>query len=138
MGNRVKIIRRLSLLLCVVALASCATAPESPKAPEPNKYVVFFPPTVTSLTSEAREIVVKAAAHAKEINPAYVQLAGYIGDGPTARTDKGLTERRYAAVEEVLSAQGVDPKLYLRVPLADEVPLPATAVRRVEIYLIAR
>ncbi|HEY1288723.1 MAG TPA: hypothetical protein VGF58_10400 [Burkholderiales bacterium] len=133
-----KVVRCLSLLLCAFVLVSCATAPESAKAPEPNKYVVFFPPTVTSLTPEAREIVVRAATHAKEMNPAYVQLAGYIGDGPTARTDKGLTERRYAAVEEALSAQGLDPKLYLRVPLADEVPLPATAVRRVEIYLIAR
>lgn len=125
------------MLLCAVALAACEMTAPAP-APEPNKYVVFFPPTVTSLTPEALEIAVRAAAHAKEMNPAYVQLAGYIGDGPTARTDKGLTERRYAAVEEAMTAQGVDPKVFLRVPLVDETPLPATAVRRVEIYLIAR
>jgi len=126
------------LLLCAFALGACETPAPAPKPPEPNKYVVFFPPSVTSLTPEAREIALKAAKHAKEINPAYIQLAGYIGDGPTARTDKGLTERRYAAVAEVLTTAGLDPKLFLRVPLVDEIPLPATAVRRVEIYLIER
>jgi hypothetical protein len=135
----VKLLGRASLFLSLLALAACAPEPPpAPTAPEPNKYVVFFPPTVTSLTPPAHEIVLKAAAHAKEISPAYIQLAGYIGDGPTARTDKGLTERRYAAVEEVLAAQGLDRKLFLRVPLADLTPLPATAVRRVEIYLIER
>ena len=131
-------LRKPSLFLCVLALAACETTAPEPKAPEPNKYVVFFPPTATTLTAEAKEIVLKAGTHAKEMSPAYIQLAGYIGDGPTARTDKGLTERRYAAVEEVLAAQGLDPKLFLRVPLVDDTPLPATAVRRVEIYLIAR
>jgi len=134
----VKALQKLSLFLCILALAACETMKPAPKPEEPSKYVVFFPPSATSLTPEGREIVAKAAAHAKEMNPAYVQLAGYIGDGPTARTDKGLTERRYAAVEEAMTAQGLDPKLYLRVPLVDEIPLPATAVRRVEIYLIAR
>ena len=127
------------LLVGALALAACATEPPpAPTAPEPNKYIVFFPASVTALTPPAREIVLKAAEHAKEMNPAYIQLAGYIGDGPTARTDKGLTERRYAAVEEVLAAQGLDRTLFLRVPLADLTPLPATAVRRVEIYLIER
>jgi outer membrane protein OmpA-like peptidoglycan-associated protein len=134
----VKVVQKISLLLCVVALAGCGMMAPEPNAPEPNKYVVFFPPAATSLTPEAREIAVRAAKHAKEMNPAYVQLAGYIGNGPTARTDRGLTERRYAAVEEVLTAEGLDPKVFLRVPLVDETPLPATAVRRVEIYLVGR
>lgn len=129
--------RTLSLLLGI--LAGCATEPmPAAEAPEPNKYIVFFPPRVTSLTPEAREIALQAAQHAKEMNPAYIQLAGYIGDGPTARIDKDLTERRFAAVEEVLSAEGLDPKVFLRVPLVDDTPLPATALRRVEIYLIER
>src|SRR5678809_1362388 len=93
-GDRVRIVRYLRLFMCALALAACETTAPAPKPEEPSKYVVFFPPSATSLTPEAREIVVKAAAHAKEMNPAFVQLAGYIGDGPTARTDKGLTERR--------------------------------------------
>jgi outer membrane protein OmpA-like peptidoglycan-associated protein len=133
----VKVPAKLGLFICILAFAACATE-SVPTLPEPNKYVVFFPAGATSLTPEAREIVLKAAGHAKEMNPAYVQLAGYIGNGPTARTDRGLTERRYAAVEEALTAQGIDPKVFLRVPLVDETPLPATAVRRVEIYLIGR
>jgi hypothetical protein len=130
----VKAARHVALLLvCVLALGACAAG----APPGPNKFIVFFPYNETALTPEMRAIVDKAAARAQALKAAHVQLAGYIGNGPTARTDKGLTEKRFAAVEEALAADGIDAKLFLRTPLLDETALPATAVRRVEIYVIA-
>jgi OmpA-OmpF porin, OOP family len=115
-----------------------ASETEAPGRNETRSYVVFFGYNATALTPIARDIVVQAATNAKAVKPARIDLGGYIGQGPTARTDSALTQRRFAAVEELLVAEGIDPKLFAHVPLVDEVPLPATAVRRVEIHLVER
>jgi outer membrane protein OmpA-like peptidoglycan-associated protein len=125
----------------MLALGACAVGSgetgETDRS-ETRSYVVFFGYESTTLTPTAREIVVQAATHAKSMKPARIDLGGYLGQGPTARTDSALTARRFAAVEEVLEAEGVDRTLFAHVPLVDEVPLPATAVRRVEIHLVEK
>ena len=126
-------------LVCALALDACAGVEKDPETdPETDSYIVFFAYNATALTPDAHEIVVKAATHAKAMKPARIELGGYLGQGPTARTDSALTQRRFAAVEDTMAAEGVDAKLFARVPIADEFPLPATAVRRVEIHLIER
>jgi outer membrane protein OmpA-like peptidoglycan-associated protein len=125
--------RKLGLvLLSALVLSACATARN-----ETRTYIVFFAYDTAALTPEARNIVVQAAANAKAVKAVRIDLGGYVGQGPTARTDGALTARRFATVEDTLAAQGVDRRLFARVPLMDEVQLPATAVRRIEIRLIA-
>ena len=125
--------RKLGLLLLVaLVLAACATAKN-----ETRTYIVFFAYNTAALTPESRNIVVQAAANAKAVKPVRIDLGGYIGQGPTSRTDGALTALRFDTVEGILAAEGIDRRLFARVPLMDEVPLPATAVRRIEIRLIA-
>ena len=101
-----------------------------------RNYIVFFAYDTATLTPDARDIVVQAAANVKAVKPVRIDLGGYLGQGPTARTDSALTERRFAAVEDTLAAEGINRRLFAHVPLMDDVPLPATAVRRIEIRLI--
>jgi len=127
------------VLLCALALSGCETAPnETRNSSEARTYIVFFAYDSAALTPDARDIVLRAAAGAKAAQPARIELGGYIGQGPTARTDSALTARRFAAVEDTLAAEGIDRKLFAQMPLVDEIPLPATAVRRIEIHLIEK
>lgn len=127
------------VLLCALAMSGCATDPnEAGNSNEARNYIVFFPYDADTLTPDARDIVLRAAAMAKAMKPARIELGGYIGQGPTARTDSALTARRFAAVEDTLAAEGIDRRLFVQMPLVDEIPLPATAVRRIEIHLIEK
>jgi outer membrane protein OmpA-like peptidoglycan-associated protein len=101
-------------------------------------YVVFFHYDDAVLTPDARRIVDAAAAGARDTHPTVIELAGYT-EKTAMPGSRRFAEPRFAAVADALMADGVNPQLLARVPLADaEEALPATADRRVEIRLINR
>ena len=124
---------RMGLLLALtLLLAGCATRGEIPQ-----QYQVFFNFDSAELTEDTRTIVRQAAANAKLSMPARIILAGYTGLGADARTDDRLATQRFVVVEEALVAEGIDRAILSRSALVDPIPLPATAVRRIEIHFAA-
>jgi outer membrane protein OmpA-like peptidoglycan-associated protein len=121
-----------ALVLAALVLTGCATAP----AEVPQLYTVYFNFDSAALTEESLPIVRTAAANAKTVLPARIELAGYTGLEADARTDDRLANQRFAAVENALMAEGIDRGILARTPLVDPIPLPATAVRRIEIRFI--
>jgi OOP family OmpA-OmpF porin len=118
-----------SFLAVAALLAGCATGP----AQAPERYIVFFNFDSAELSADSRAVVREASEHARRTPAAPVELAGYTGREPDARTDDQLALQRFTAVENAMAADGVDRARLRRVALMDETPLPATAVRRIEI-----
>jgi OOP family OmpA-OmpF porin len=116
----------------LLALSGCAGM----SADVPRTYIVFFNFNAVTLSADAQTVVQQAAAAAKSLKPKQIVLAGYSGRGEDARTAAPVAEKRFVAVETALTADGIDAALLSRVTVMDEVPLPATAARRVEIRLI--
>jgi len=99
-------------------------------------YIVFFRFDSAALTPDARKVVDDAAASIRDTRPSTVELAGYT-DTTAIASSRHFAEPRFAAVAEALIADGIDPKLLVRVPLPEsEALLSATADRRVEIRLV--
>jgi len=119
----------------VLAAAGCkAPAPSKPNVPQ--TYVLFFRFDSADLTPEARAIVDQAAAGIKIAKPSTVGIAGFADKAGTKAYNQHLSERRIDAVEKALTADGIDPKLFLKIPLGESEPLAEpTADRRVEIRL---
>jgi outer membrane protein OmpA-like peptidoglycan-associated protein len=117
----------LLTLFVTVVLAGCMTTPP------PDRFIVFFNYDSSQLSPEARVVVTEAADAARRTAPAPIQLAGYTGREPNARTDDDLAAQRFRTVEEALVMAGVDRARLSRVGLPEEAQLPATAVRRIEI-----
>ena len=115
-------------------LAGCKTAPPKPAAPQ--NYILFFRFDSADLSPDARAIVDQAAAGIKALKPSTVGIAGFSDKVGTKGYNQHLAERRIATVEGALTADGVDPKLYLKIPLGDSEPvIGGTGDRRVEIRL---
>jgi outer membrane protein OmpA-like peptidoglycan-associated protein len=128
-GARILKAMRATLLavLMTVVLAGCMTTPP------PDRFIVFFNFDSAQLSPEARVVVTQAADAARRTAQSPIQLAGYTGLEPNARTDDTLAAQRFRTVEEALVAAGVERARLSRVGLPEEAQLPATAVRRIEI-----
>ncbi|HLG90299.1 MAG TPA: OmpA family protein [Alphaproteobacteria bacterium] len=125
-----------AILLAGLALAGCKTAPRT--AEVPRNYLLFFRFDSADLSPDARRIVDQAAAGIKVLKPSTVGIAGFTDKVGTPGYNQHLAERRIAAVEAALTADGIDPKLFLTIPLGDSEPVVGgTGDRRVEIRLAA-
>jgi hypothetical protein len=100
--------------------------------PSQDFFVLFFVPGTVRLAPEAEQIVRQAAANARAARVSRIVIA-IPSDTPGGMT---LVEGRRTAVENILSAQGTDPKLYSTVPLAAAGAAPRGAIDRAEIRLV--
>lgn len=105
----------------------------------PPNYIAFFRYDSAELTPTARQIVDQAAAAAKSMPATKIEIAGYLDSAAAAPENRRLSEPRFKVVEQALIVDGIDPRLLVRVQLADsEAALPATGDRRIEIWLIGK
>ena len=128
---------RLGLLAVALMLAGCnMMKPASGPAPMPRTYLVFFHQWNATLTPEAKTIVDQASAKVKEQKPSTVTIAGYTDNVGTAEENKHIAEQRIQTVKDAMVQDGVDPNLFLRIPLgpADDTA-GKTGDRRIEIRL---
>ncbi len=121
------------VLVCVLGLAAFAT---TAAAELPRRYKVFFTYNSVELSPAALDVIERAAWNAATLQTAHIEISGYTGHEENTRTRPGLAAQRYAAVEDALAVRGVDRALFTRVALSDEIPLPAVAVRRIEIRFV--
>ena len=130
------------MAVAVLGLAACNHLemghPPSSTAETAPVYIVFFHFDSTVLTPVGQQIIAQAAKSALATKPRKIEIAGYTEASAPPATKK-FAEPRFKAVEAALVADGVDPGLLSRAPLADqEAALPSTGDRRVEIRLIDR
>jgi outer membrane protein OmpA-like peptidoglycan-associated protein len=131
---------RIGFLAAILMLAGCTmmkpqhTAASVPMAPQ--TYLLFFHQWSPTLTPEAKMIVDQASAKAKATQPSTVAVAGYTDTVGSAEDNKRLAEGRVKIVQDAMIADGVDPKLFLAIPLgpADDTA-GMTGDRRIEIRL---
>lgn len=136
--------KRLFLLLSLLAMAACAhqEAPPPPAAPPPppppppveHSFNVYFENGSANLTPEAHQIVEAAAAEFKAGPPVPVQVVGYASTVGSAALNQRLSQQRAQNVAAALTAGGV-PQSSITVSGAGETTAaesPAHA-RRVEI-----
>ena len=101
----------------------------------PENYIVFFAFNSAQLDETAQGVISQAAEDALNNQPSTIEISGFTGEGPNARTSAQIANQRYAAVAEALSARGLDSSLFARGELMDEASVPDAAVRRIEIRL---
>ncbi|MEE8438884.1 MAG: OmpA family protein [Micropepsaceae bacterium] len=101
----------------------------------PQSYIVFFAFNSAVLDETAQSVIAQAADDALRYQPTMIEIAGFSGEGPNARTSSQIADLRYAAVAEALTARGLDASLFARGELMDEANIPDAAVRRIEIRL---
>jgi outer membrane protein OmpA-like peptidoglycan-associated protein len=132
---------RLGLILAALALAGCTTAHHKQTARAQSegtatKFILFFHPWSYQLTPEAQVIVNHAAQVVKDTNPSTVAVAGYTDSVGTPADNERLAKQRVASVQDAMIANGVDPKLFLSIPLGPpEDTAGMTGDRRIEIRL---
>ncbi len=132
---------RVGLIVAMLALAGCSTmhhqqaaAPKT--ASPPTKLILFFHPWSPELTPEAKVIVDHAAQIVKETGPSTVTVAGYTDTDGSAADNQKLAIQRVKTVQDAMIADGVDPKLFLTIPLGPpEDTAGMTGDRRIEIRL---
>jgi outer membrane protein OmpA-like peptidoglycan-associated protein len=120
------------LTMLALGLAACA----KPPSPQPQVYLLFFHPASAALTPEASTIIGQAVAAVKTHHPGTVAVAGYADSFGAPAQNKALAEQRVKIVRDAMVAQGVDPKLFLSIPLGpanDDAGAPGD--RRIEIRL---
>ncbi len=122
---------RSLVVAAFLPLAACALFRGVEDLPE--NYIVFFAYDSAELDAAARDVVEQASADLRRFNPVSITLAGNMADQPAAQVSAEMSQRRFAAVEEALVAEGVNPALFGRTALAEEPGLPADAIRRIEI-----
>jgi outer membrane protein OmpA-like peptidoglycan-associated protein len=98
--------------------------------------LIFFHPWSADLTPVAKDIVDQTAAKIKDTKPSTVTIAGYTyHDGP-ARDDMVLATQRVDTVRKALIADGIDPGLFLDIPIGPATDdAGKTGDRRIEIRL---
>ncbi len=112
-----------------------ATRPASPPPLPPPKqdlFVLFFVPGTARLAPEAEQIVKQAAGSVQQSKVARIEIA------VPADTPGGvrLKEGRLTAIQNVLSAAHVDPKLYTGRDLENLTDRVPGATDRAEIRLV--
>ena len=118
--------RAIFLLLLAPLLSNCMTAPRMPAV-----FAVFFVPGTTDLTTDAQEIVREAARSATEQRASKIDVAVPV-DAPGV----SLTEGRFTAIQNVLSASGIDSGLLQRGSLSATAAMLPGAADRAEIRLV--
>jgi outer membrane protein OmpA-like peptidoglycan-associated protein len=131
---------RMGFVAALLVLAGCTMMkPQHAPAPvpmPPQTYLLFFHQWSPALTPEAKVVVDQASAKAKDSHPSTVAIAGYTDNVGTPEENKRLAEGRVRTVRDAMIADGVDPKLFLDIPLgpADDTA-GMTGDRRIEIRL---
>ena len=130
---------RIGFLAAMLMLAGCTMMKPQHAAPvpmSPQTYLLFFHQWSPALTPEAKTIVDQASAKAKATQPSTVTVAGYTDTVGSPEDNKRLAEGRVKTVQDAMIADGVDPKLFLKMPLgpADDTA-GMTGDRRIEIRL---
>ena len=130
---------RIGFLAAMLMLAGCTMMKPQHAAPvpmSPQTYLLFFHQWSPTLTPEAKAIVDQASAKAKATQPSTVTVAGYTDTVGSPEDNKRLAEGRVKTVQDAMIADGVDPKLFLKMPLgpADDTA-GMTGDRRIEIRL---
>ena len=124
--------RRLFVLsFLVIALQGCSTLRDSSNH---DFFVMFFSSGKVQLSPEARDIVQEAAASANAQKPSKIEIAV----PPDAPGGAPLFEARVAAIENVLSAEGADPKRFAHRPLSKTETAVPGAGGRAEIRIVQR
>jgi outer membrane protein OmpA-like peptidoglycan-associated protein len=130
---------RMGFVVAVLALAGCSMMkPMAGKAPasKAQTMLVFFHPWSADLPPEAKGIIDQAAAEIKAKHPSTVAVAGYTYNDASPADNLRLATQRVKAVQDALIADGVDPKLFLSLPLgAPDDSVGKTGDRRTEIRL---
>ncbi|MGY9107580.1 MAG: hypothetical protein ACKVG0_13850, partial [Alphaproteobacteria bacterium] len=129
------------LLAAILPLGGCAGIGAVGSAPPevgevPRNYIVFFAFNSAALDDTAQGVIPQAADDALQFQPTIIEIAGFSGEGPNARTGPQIANQRFTAVEEALVASGLDGALFERVDLMDGANLSDVAIRRVEIRLV--
>lgn len=124
-------LRRFVAGVVLILLAGCGTFRAAAPLP-PDHYVVFFAPRTAQLASDAQEIVREAAAAAKLRKASRIEIAV----PPAVPGGSNVVEDRYTAIQNIISASGGAPGLYIRVVLtSDAMALPGGG-DRAEIRLL--
>ena len=128
---------RMGFLVAILALAGCAMMkPKAADVPMPRTYLLFFHQWSPALTPEAKTIIDQASAKILEKKPSTVAVVGYTDNVGPAEDNKRLAEERVQTVKKAMIADGVDPKLFLSIPLgATDDTAGMTGDRRIEIRL---
>ena len=130
---------RIGLLAAMAILAGCTMMQAkhaAGPAPMPKTYILFFHPWDNGLTPEAKVIVDQASAKVKETNPSTVAVAGYTDNDGSAKDNWRLANQRVRTVRDAMVADGIDPKLFLDLPLGTpDDTAGMTGDRRIEIRL---
>ncbi|MBA4759884.1 OmpA family protein, partial [Sphingosinicella sp.] len=83
------------------------TVPPPPPPPTPGPFIVFFDFDKSDITTDAADILNRAAQAYKETGQASVTLAGHADAAGPADYNVGLSQRRADAVRKYLVGQGV-------------------------------
>ena len=131
---------RMGFLVVAVLLAGCTMMkPKHDAAPVAMKtqiFILFFHPWDNALTPDAKVIVDQASAKVKETSPSTVAVAGYTDNDGSANDNWRLANQRVKTVRDAMIADGVDPKLFLDLPLGTpDDSAGMTGDRRIEIRL---
>ncbi len=121
--------RAIIALILVGALASCAIFRPAPRQ---DFFVAFFVPGTIELTPEAIQIVQQAAATARSGRLSKIKI-GVPTDAPGGIP---LVEGRITAIQNILSASGANPMLYMRAPVSAAAAMIEGAANRAEIRLV--
>ena len=131
---------RMGLLAAMVILAGCTMMKPrhaaTSVAMKNQTFLVFFHPWDNALTPEAKVIVDQASAKIRETAPTTVAVAGYTDNDGSAKDNWHLARQRVNTVRDAMIADGVDPKLFLDLPLGTpDDTAGMTGDRRIEIRL---
>jgi outer membrane protein OmpA-like peptidoglycan-associated protein len=123
----------VGLIVLALALSGCMHKHSGEQA---TVMLAFFHPWSADLTPEAKVVVDQAAAKIKDTKPSTVTIAGYTYNDADPEANRRLATQRVAAVRNALISDGIDPKLFLDIPVgAPKESTSMTGDRRVEIRL---
>ncbi|MGB1547039.1 MAG: OmpA family protein [Alphaproteobacteria bacterium] len=108
------------------APARPTAAPAAPAPREKQTFLIFFDWDQTVIRPDAAQILVEAAAAAKEGTLTVIQLTGHADRSGSRRYNQGLSERRAIAVKNFLMGQGVSADGIVTLGKGEDDPLVAT------------
>ena len=126
----------LFTLVFAALLSGCMSMTMSgggPPAGTPrDSFILFFVPGTTQLDPDAQQIVKQAAFRARSQKLMRIEIAV----PPDTPGGLKLVEGRMTAIQNILSVEGADPKLYVRGPAAEQAVVIPAAANRAEIRLV--